>query len=606
MSTFSPAQADTIWTGLTSQDFNTASNWDNGLPGTGNNDAIVSLATGNYPILAGNATSSRDVRVGTGANGRLDQTAGTLNTGEGSWFWHGYLAANATYNLANTAATGGTYTGFGQGTGSINIGGSTKNGNLLAGLDNGTVSTVNVNTTGTLAAGGIFLGAAGGSNGHFNMDNGTVTVLGEFQVGANFFSQGSGTDNTYQQSGGTVTADIFSLARGANNAATMKGTATITGGTLNTLHWFTLGFAGAAGDTATVTNGGGTINVNTAAGGTGVLEMGVFDATTNVFNQNSGVLTLQNNASIGFGQGGNHSGTSTFNQNGGTVTFYSDAGTTVGGTGSVILGNGGSTGTYVYNLNGGTLTTPGVQKTAASASGTFNFNGGTLKAAANNTSFLQNLTAANVRNGGAIIDTAGFNVTAASPLQHSAISGDNPTDGGLTKNGAGVLTLAGSSTYTGNTTVNGGTLLFSGVGTMTSNIKNITVANGAGVGAGVGAIGTTRLTTTGISLGTAGGSTSLVFDFNSLANPTVPILTDTGALTIGSSTVAVSAINAGGLTSGTVTLLDYSGAALSASDFAKFNATVPLSRTDPGHAYQQHSEHVDRYVDRGRADYVAW
>ncbi len=38
-----------------------------------------------------------------------------------------YLAANATYNLANTAATGGTYTGFGQGTGSINIGGGNFN-----------------------------------------------------------------------------------------------------------------------------------------------------------------------------------------------------------------------------------------------------------------------------------------------------------------------------------------------------------------------------------------------------------------------------------------------------------------------------------------------
>ena len=72
--------------------------------------------------------------------------------------------------------------------------------------------------------------------------------------------------------------------------------------------------------------------------------------------------------------------------------------------------------------------------------------------------FMQGLTAANVRNGGAIIDTNGFNVTAAQPLAHSAIGGDNATDGGLTKIGTGTLTLGGVNTYTGNTNVNAGTL----------------------------------------------------------------------------------------------------------------------------------------------------
>jgi hypothetical protein len=73
---------------------------------------------------------------------------------------------------------------------------------------------------------------------------------------------------------------------------------------------------------------------------------------------NSGSLNLQNNAGMGFGQGGNHTGTSTFVQNGGSVTFFSDAGSTLGGTGSLNLGNGGSTGTYAYHLNGGTLDDP--------------------------------------------------------------------------------------------------------------------------------------------------------------------------------------------------------------------------------------------------------
>ena len=39
------------------------------------------------------------------------------------------------------------------------------------------------------------------------------------------------------------------------------------------------------------------------------------------------------------------------------------------------------------------------------------------------------LTAANVRNGGAVIDTNGFNDTIGQALVHSSIGGDNATDG---------------------------------------------------------------------------------------------------------------------------------------------------------------------------------
>src|SRR5581483_1059642 len=392
------AKADAVWNGSTSSDWNNGSNWTGGSPGTGNNDVIVNNAgTFQVPVLSGNGSSSRDIRIGAGANGRLDQTAGTLSTGNGSWFFVGYAGATASFNLANTAASGGTLTGFGQGTGSVNVGGASQNGDLLIALDGGTSSTVNMNTSGTLAAGMVSMGSAGSNaTNTFNIDNGTVTVGGEFQVGGDVFGQGNGSNNVLNMSGGSITANIMSFSRGDNNGNTMHGTANITGGTLNSRSWFTLGFAGAAGAVSTISTNRGAININTTGGGN--LEMGVFDGTTNQFTVNSGSVTLQNNASMLFGNGGNHSGASTFTQNGGTVAFYSDAGTTIGGTGVLNLGVGSSTGTYAYNLNGGTLTVPKIQKAAAGASGSFNFNGGTLKAAADNANFLTGITTANVRN----------------------------------------------------------------------------------------------------------------------------------------------------------------------------------------------------------------
>ncbi len=125
-------------------------------------------------------------------------------------------------------------------------------------------------------------------------------------------------------------------------------------------------------------------------------------------------------------------------QSGGTVTAT-----------QILFGAGGS-----YNLDGGLLRTSGLNAISA-GNGLFNFNGGTLQATAN---FAVSVGTNQVRNGGAKIDTNGFNVSLAAPLIHSTIAGDAASDGGLTKSGAGTLTLAGANTYTGGTTISGGTL----------------------------------------------------------------------------------------------------------------------------------------------------
>lgn len=120
-------------------------------------------------------------------------------------------------------------------------------------------------------------------------------------------------------------------------------------------------------------------------------------------------------------------------------------------------------GSGTVNLNGGVFTTWLISRpttTPGTSAHIFNFNGGTLVAGGSNPNFLSNnvLTRANVRDGGAFIDTAGNDITIAQPLQHSNLGGDAATDGGLTKLGLGTLTLTGANDYTGDTTVSAGTL----------------------------------------------------------------------------------------------------------------------------------------------------
>jgi fibronectin-binding autotransporter adhesin len=221
---------------------------------------------------------------------------------------------------------------------------------------------------------------------------------------------------------------------------------------------------------------------------------------------------------------------------------------TLGGTGVVTLtnnlrlGGAGGSGTLVLN-SGGRLVAPGIQL-MADGTATANLNGGTLQPNVNNSTFMQGLTTASVLGGGAVIDTAGKDVTIAQPLL------DGGGGGGLTKSGAGTLTLSGASTYTGPTAVNAGrvfmTPAFAGSGA-------VTVADNATFGVQLTAPGTAIVN--GLTLGTAGAS-SLDFSLGTNSNPTAAVL-DCGALAVnGTCSIRI----AGRFTVGTFPLVKYTGA----------------------------------------------
>src|SRR3546814_582224 len=113
--------------------------------------------------------------------------------------------------------------------------------------------------------------------------------------------------------------------------------------------------------------------------------------------------------------------------------------------------------------DGGILETAWIQKNGSemgSGSRTLSIDGGVLRANADEGSFLRNWAVGDVRIGaqGIIQDTNGFDIGIKSDLQSS--------EGGLTKVGAGTLTLTGAHNYGGDVMVKGGTLAIVDGGTV--------------------------------------------------------------------------------------------------------------------------------------------
>ena len=440
-----PTLADSTWTGSTNQVWDNAANWSNGFPGTApTTNAVVNTATGNYPIISATPSGTPvDIFIGNvlGSPGRLDQTAGTAATGNGNWFFVGSRGGTGTFNLANTAVTGTGISGFGQGSGSLTVGRF-----WVAGADfndNGN-GVVNINTTGTLTAtdgdGSVVVGeaysgspGAGFANGTVNFESGTILSNQQTFIGR------SGT-GTWNQSGGTFSS-VGYVAVGREFAgkfgdANVPGTGTLAGN----------GVINLTGGTFNSSSGYGFTSIGGGTDSTGALNIsgtGVYDASfvTPEATANGGVVV---------GEGWQ-----------GPTTSVTQASLTVSGSGELRLGANAiqigltAQGNGTVNLNGGTISTARIYKGAGTA--TFNFNGGTLKPTADTATLLSG-PYTQVRNGGAVINTNGFNVTIPEAIVHSVVGGDNAVDGGLTKSGSGTLTLSGVNGYTGVTTVKAGTL----------------------------------------------------------------------------------------------------------------------------------------------------
>lgn len=285
-----------------------------------------------------------------------------------------------------------------------------------------------------------------------------------------------------------VSATIGSGATVALSANSATGTRTILGN----------------GATLTIASGGTYAKTGPGAGGFALRPAATTSAS--IINVN-GSMTWETNGGGGIGLAEGTAGTVTVNVNNGGILSTNASGVQ-NNKGAIIVGDAGAgtlnlaTGATVtisntaataflnlgasnaaasvgtVNLNGGSLTAPLVRKTGAAGTGTFNFNGGTLLPNSNNAAFMAGLTRANVRDGGARIDTNGFDITIAQNLLHSDNFEDAMIDGGLTKAGAGTLSLSGTSDYTGPTTVNGGTLAIDLAGTIASDIV---VNNGGNV-----------------------------------------------------------------------------------------------------------------------------
>ncbi len=456
---------------------------------------------------AGNNYSITGAGSITGPTTIIKTNTGTLVLGTVNTHTGGTVVGQGTLRVTNATALGSTTGTVSLQGGTLQFGASTTSSHPIATPVNSTIDVVagataqlnnalsgagrlNKSGAGTLGLGGIGVhtGPLSVLDGTVNLTGGTSTfVNGSSYVGyinsqatmnltggSNFFGGnfrvGGSDQNGFLTMTGTVTianstlsVGSLAIARGNNIQNTAVGTVTVnSGGILNSEGDIVVDFAGDANNQGTLNiNAGGTVNVATTIKRWLIMSQWDFgDATLNI---NGGQLNLNAGTDLRFATG-NNNGTNIVNLNSGAITCYSDNKTTVGGTGVVDLHQGNGASTNIFNLNGGVLSTFGIVTANNSGARAFNFNGGTLRAIADNATFF-NLgtgnTAANVRNGGAVIDTVGFNVTIPYLLRHSTIAGDNAVDGGLTKLGTGTLTLSVSNTYSGNTTISNGTLIIS-------------------------------------------------------------------------------------------------------------------------------------------------
>ena len=398
---------------------------------------------------------------------------------------NGLLSLSGTQTYTNLTTIN---SGLLQFSGSVPAGDIVDNGSLILAPSGSTSINNFISGSGNVtlnAAGPTTLGGTNTYSGGTTNSTGTINIANSSAIGTGPFTYVAGAVRLVS---GTVITNTFvipsstsdSMIDCVSGSATWAGDIVITG---SSAQFRASGING----TLTLTGNGafGNRNFIINRGTVRIASNAVFSATGSAssFDRNttgnSASVTVQDNASVSFGAFSLGGGAAS----GGTMTLTIRDNATFTTTGNFDLHNSTAAAAIsVLNLNGGMLSVPGIIKTKTGATqySTNNFNGGTLKASGNNTAFLPALSGLTtvVKSGGVIIDDGGFAITIAAPLLHDTVLGATP-DGGLTKIGAGILTLTTNEGYTGPTAIFSGRLAASGDTKILSNTSVIYVGTGA-------------------------------------------------------------------------------------------------------------------------------
>jgi len=390
------------------------------------NASAITITGASPTILIGGNLNTQLV-VGSGGLTMSGETI-TFNTGPGNTqiVLNGDLTASGINKLVPNGAPG-------TGLNSLAIGTATRTLNITGGT-----TFINVAITGS---GGSLIKSGAGTLTFGGTSNNTVpnTYSGVVTVNA-----------------GTLT---LSKAAGVNAIA---GDVVINGGTL------LLAASNQIADTSNLTiaggsyNGGGfsdsfaslLISGGTYSGGTGTTTIGSLQLSSGVFNSNAGVTTILGNTSITGGAGGDFVVNS-----GGTV---SSNGLTVTGGGILIGGSAPALTTLTIGAGGLSLSGQTVQTNAAlsgNAGSQIILNGDLTTSGATNFTISGTVPSGAVAQLSIGSASRNFNILNGQTNMYLAVVGNG---GSLVKQGAGLLSILGNSSYTGATIVNSGLLAVTG------------------------------------------------------------------------------------------------------------------------------------------------
>jgi autotransporter-associated beta strand protein len=443
----------------------------------GNNQSIGTLSDGGVStgsiINSGAAATLTATVSGTSTYSGAITMSGSTFAAAGT----GTLSLNGTNSLANLTSaatslningantiatavsiTGGTTT-LGS-TGSI-LGGTAAsltvgpNGNFTSNGGTITVASFTTNSTGTSAT---------------KINSGTVTISGPLNIDND---NGAGGSSYFLLAGGSVSASSIQIGRtglsGGNAILTSGQTGEglyITGGTLNDSGTLSLGTNTATNSNAFARMDGGTFNVSGAViitdyGNTryGLLDVngGTFTAPTIQMGGNAGTTLGQTGELLVRGTGVVNVGQLIFGnsaQVSGNGVLELLGGTTYVGAGGIVNN---STITPVINFGGTTYATAPILAASAPWS-----SGLGITLTNSNTASSPVIQTANASGGAVNITLTGF------------LTGT----GGLTKTGAGTLTLTAPNSYAGITSINAGTLNINGQFALGGAVYGGTTFNG--------------------------------------------------------------------------------------------------------------------------------